>query len=51
MADDMVNAVFSILRFDMSENSWHGCCLTMAELGKRGLLLPGRLDEAFNWIY
>lgn len=36
-------SVFS--RFQETENSWHGGCLALAELGRRGLLLPSRLSD------
>ncbi|KAI8908334.1 armadillo-type protein [Gorgonomyces haynaldii] len=39
--------------YDLSGTSdalWHGTCLSLAELGRRGLLLPHRLQEAIPWI-
>lgn len=31
--------------FQETENAWHGGCLALAELGRRGLLLPSRLSD------
>jgi hypothetical protein len=33
-----------------SEHTWHGVCLSIAELSRRGLLLPSRLSETVDWI-
>lgn len=51
MADDIVESLFQILNFDFDEPHWHGGMLTLAELSRRGLLLPNRLPLAFNYLY
>ncbi len=36
-----------------SDRAWHGGCLALAELGRRGLLIPQRLNEGgcgFNYV-
>jgi hypothetical protein len=43
--DDIVSAVIATFTDDDSENGWHGACLALAELSRRGLLLPKRLSE------
>ena len=45
MADDVVGSVLETLGPAEPANSWHGGCLALAELARRGLLLPARLPE------
>ncbi|XP_060109373.1 tubulin-specific chaperone D [Heteronotia binoei] len=45
LADDVVGSVLDCFSFQETDNSWHGGCLALAELGRRGLLLPSRLSE------
>ncbi|XP_036079783.1 tubulin-specific chaperone D isoform X8 [Rousettus aegyptiacus] len=36
--------------FQETDNAWHGGCLALAELGRRGLLLPSRLTDVVTVI-
>ncbi|KAF4073649.1 hypothetical protein AMELA_G00245720 [Ameiurus melas] len=50
LADDVVGSVLDCFRFQETEDSWHGGCLALAELGRRGLLLPSRLSDVVPLI-
>lgn len=45
LADDVVGSVLDCFSFQETSNAWHGGCLALAELGRRGLLLPSRLPD------
>ncbi|XP_012933569.1 tubulin-specific chaperone D isoform X2 [Heterocephalus glaber] len=45
LADDVVGSVLDCFSFQETDKAWHGGCLALAELGRRGLLLPSRLPE------
>ena len=45
LADDIVGAVLELFEDNDADSAWHGGCLALAELTRRGLLLPDRLTE------
>ncbi|ALC39422.1 CG7261 [Drosophila busckii] len=45
LADEVIGSVIGILSPLEPHEAWHGACLALAELAKRGLLLPYRLHE------
>uniref|UniRef100_A0A8C6RHM6 Tubulin-specific chaperone D n=1 Tax=Nannospalax galili TaxID=1026970 RepID=A0A8C6RHM6_NANGA len=50
LADDVVGSVLDCFSFQETDKAWHGGCLALAELGRRGLLLPSRLPEVVTVI-
>lgn len=50
LADDVVESVLDCFSFQETDNAWHGGCLALAELGRRGLLLPSRLSDVVPLI-
>ncbi|KAK0164401.1 hypothetical protein PV328_003034 [Microctonus aethiopoides] len=50
LADDVVGFVLNLFSGREQDTSWHGGCLALAELGRRGLLLPHRLNEVIPLV-
>ena len=44
LGDDVVEAVLELFQDHDADSAWHGGCLALAELTRRGLLLPERLS-------
>ena len=44
-ADDVLDAILNACSDTEQDKAWHGACLALAELARRGLLLPQRLGE------
>ena len=42
-AEDVVESLLGLFEDIEKDNNWHGACLALAELARRGLLLPGQL--------
>jgi len=45
MADDVLTSLLDVFTFIEDDAAWHGGCLAIAELGRRGLLLPQQLPN------
>ncbi|XP_019615055.1 PREDICTED: LOW QUALITY PROTEIN: tubulin-specific chaperone D-like [Branchiostoma belcheri] len=45
LADQVVEEVLDCFSLQEADEAWHGGCLALAELGRRGLLLPARLPK------
>ncbi|GAB6032084.1 hypothetical protein CHUAL_010448 [Chamberlinius hualienensis] len=45
LADEVVGSVLELFSSRDRDAVWHGGCLALAELGRRGLLLPERLSD------
>ncbi|RMZ99376.1 tubulin-specific chaperone D [Brachionus plicatilis] len=44
-ADDILQSLLELFNYVEDDSAWHGGCLAIAELGRRGLLLPQQLKS------
>ncbi|TYZ57878.1 hypothetical protein PybrP1_000306 [[Pythium] brassicae (nom. inval.)] len=49
-ADDVVQSVLELFVATEGDGAWHGASLALAELARRGVLLPERLPEAADCV-
>ena len=45
MADEVLDSIVESFRYPDQDTAWHGGCLALAEVARRGLLLPHRVPE------
>lgn len=50
LADEVLGSILELFSPAEGDGSWHGGCLALAELARRGLLLPGRLPEVVPFV-
>ncbi|XP_076373668.1 LOW QUALITY PROTEIN: tubulin-specific chaperone D-like [Tachypleus tridentatus] len=45
LSGDIISSVLELFSFREKDSAWHGGCLALAELGRRGILLPQYLEK------
>lgn len=49
-SENIIHKINGISIDAVSDSTWHGACLALAELARRGLLLPEKLDTVIPWV-
>jgi len=50
MVDDILNTIFELFNDEENEFSWQGGILAIAELCKRGLVIPEKLEKVMSYL-
>ena len=50
LANEVVSSILELFTLRETDGAWHGGCLALAELGRRGLLLPERLESVVEVV-
>jgi len=50
LGSDIVTHVLQLCEWKDSDSSWHGSCLALAELSRRGLILTQQLEQIIDVI-
>jgi hypothetical protein len=50
MGDEIVGSLLEVFNTGEGDSAWHGGCLALAELARRGLLVPSRLPTVMPVI-
>ena len=50
LVEEVVPNILELFSPEEDEGAWHGACLALAELSRRGLLLPALLPDAVNAV-
>jgi len=49
-AEQIVDSVVDLFVSNVNDATWHGTCLCVAEMARRGLSVPSSLDRVIPWI-
>ena len=50
MVEEIFKQIFDLFSDNENEYAWHGACLCIAELCKRGMILPERLNDLIPYL-